>query len=80
VTRCTLGLVAEVHHGLGVYRGPPEVYLGPCVKVTPWKTPIIFTTTAYRAVQVGRGYLLSEVLREQDLVDECVSRYSVEVG
>ena len=31
-------------------------------------------------MQVGRGYLLSEVLREQDLVDECVSRSSVEAS
>ena len=31
-------------------------------------------------VRVGRVYLLSEVLREQDLVDECVSRSGVEVG
>ena len=30
-------------------------------------------------MQVGRGYWLSEVLREQDLVDECVSRSSVKV-
>jgi len=28
---------------LGVYRGPPEVYRGPCMKITRLKTPIIFT-------------------------------------
>jgi len=27
----------------GVYRGPPKVYRGPCMKITRWKTPIIFT-------------------------------------
>jgi len=38
LTGRTLGLVTEVHHGPGVYRGPPEVYRGPCVKVTPWNS------------------------------------------
>jgi len=28
---------------LGVYRGPPEVYRGPCMKNMRQKTPIIFT-------------------------------------
>jgi len=28
---------------LWVYRGPPEVYRGPCMKITRLKTPIIFT-------------------------------------
>jgi len=45
--------VTEVHHGLGVYRGPPEVYRGPCVKVTPWKTPIIFTNVLSVSLQKG---------------------------
>jgi len=28
---------------LGVYRGPPEVYRGPCMKITSLKSPIIST-------------------------------------
>jgi len=35
--------VTEVHHGPGVYCGPPDVYRGPCMKNMCWKTPIIFT-------------------------------------
>ena len=33
----------DVPWPLGVYRGPPEVYRGPCMKNMAWKTPIIFT-------------------------------------
>jgi len=32
-----------VYRGPGVYRGPPEVYRGPCMKVTPWNQPITYT-------------------------------------
>jgi len=29
---------------LGVYRGPPEVYRGPCMKITRLKSPIYPTS------------------------------------
>ena len=28
---------------LGVYRDPPEVYRGPCMKVTPWNEQLVST-------------------------------------
>jgi len=33
---------------LGVYRGPPEVYRGPCMKITPWNSYIIFTAVPFQ--------------------------------
>ena len=33
----------DVPWPLGVYRGPPEVYRGPCMKITPLNSPIIST-------------------------------------
>jgi len=60
LTRRTLGLVTEVHHGPGVYcgppdvyRGPPEVYRGPCMKNMCWNRPIYPTSVG------GDGTLIS---------------------
>jgi len=33
-----------------VYRGPPEVYRGPCMKITPWNSYITYTMAVYRRV------------------------------
>jgi len=30
-----------------VYRGPPEVYRGPCMKITPWNQGIISTLVCF---------------------------------
>jgi len=43
LTRRTLGLVTEVHHGPGVYCGPPDVYRGPCMKITCLNRQLSFT-------------------------------------
>ena len=57
LTRCTLGLVTEVHHGPGVYcgppdvyRGPPEVYRGPCMKNMAFNCPITYTVTEAQVI------------------------------
>ena len=44
-----------MYRGPGVYRGPPEVYRGPCMKITPWNTQLVFTIVcrlrAYNVIQ-----------------------------
>jgi len=41
LTRRTLGLGCTV--ALGCTVGPPEVYRGPCMKITPWNSYITYT-------------------------------------
>jgi len=52
---------------LGVYRGPPEVYRGPCMKITPLNSHIISTSTgpfgATTEYKVQRGWVRGSVER-----------------
>jgi len=43
-----------VYLGIGVYRGPPEVYRGPCMKNMRQKTPITYTCCTRLAENTGR--------------------------
>jgi len=36
-------LLTKVYLDPGVYRGPPEVYRGPCMKIMRWNTQLAFT-------------------------------------
>ena len=45
LTRRTLGLGCTV--ALGCTVGPPEVYRGPCMKITPWNSYITYTYTTH---------------------------------
>ena len=61
----------DVPWALGVYRGPPEVYRGPCMKNMCWKTPIIFTYgTMFDSLRDRLGY-------GEDMVSKTVPRGGV---
>ena len=38
---------------------PPEVYRGPCIKITPWKTPITYTYVSWKTT----GYYRKDSLK-----------------
>ena len=70
LTRRTLGLVTyDVPWALGVYRGPPEVYRGPCMKITPWNCqlyPTNMSTIPENLVKIG--LVFSEICLRQAIV------------
>jgi len=45
-----------VYRGPGVYRGPPEVYHGPCMKITPLNSPINYTNVFFHLWRIWSAY------------------------
>ena len=52
---------------IGVYRGPPEVYRGPCMKVTPWNQTIYPTDGRTVSQPQGRYRLVFEWHKTKDI-------------
>jgi len=50
---------------LGVYRGPPEVYRGPCMKITRLNQTIIFTYTCKQYTIIHKLEISYEFTNDQ---------------
>ena len=56
-----------VYRGPRVYRGPPEVYCGPCMKITRWNCYITYTDVICNEAVPFRPYCAGVATRTRNV-------------